>query len=85
MASTTNSYMKPVGVKMKKYSVRLKSLADIRRFLARVANDLDKDEIEAGKARTLTYIGSILSQVIRDSDLEARISALEENQRRENQ
>ncbi len=62
---------------MRKYSVRLKSLADIRRFLARVANDLDKDQIEPGKARTLTYIGSILSQVIRDSELEQRVDELE--------
>jgi hypothetical protein len=62
---------------MKKYSKRLKTLSDIRRYLASAINDLDAGNLEESKARCLTYMLSILSQVIRDSDLESRLAALE--------
>ena len=63
----------------RKYQVRLKSLADVRRFLARVANDLDADIIDPTKARTLGYLGATLQAVIRDSTLEERVAALEKS------
>ena len=62
---------------MEKRHRRLNTLTDIKRMLASVANDFDHDIIDAQKARTLTYVLSILSQVIRDSDLEQRIEKLE--------
>jgi hypothetical protein len=62
---------------MKRYAKRLRTLSDIRRFLASAINDLDAGTLEESKARCLTYMCSILSQVIRDSDLETRLEALE--------
>jgi hypothetical protein len=45
--------------------------------MARVLNDLDADIITEVKARTLGYLCSVLRDVIKDSDLEARVSRLE--------
>jgi hypothetical protein len=64
----------------RKQQVRLKTLADLRRFLARIANDVDANIIEEGKARTMAYIISIMHAVIKDSDLEERILKLEKAQ-----
>ncbi len=61
----------------RKTAIRFKTLADIRRFMGRICNDLDADKIEEGKARTLGYLCSVLRDIIKDSDLEARISKLE--------
>lgn len=61
----------------RKTQIRLKSLSDIRRFMARVLNDLDSDKINETKARTLGYLCSVLRDVVKDSDLEARILKLE--------
>lgn len=57
---------------------RLNSLRDVARMLARVANDLNQDTMKEGKARTLTYVLSILSQVLKDGDIEQRLEKLEE-------
>ena len=57
--------------------MRLKTLSDIRRFSARVANMLFKDEISEGKARALAYLASVMKDVIKESDMEERIAALE--------
>ncbi|SLM31137.1 conserved hypothetical protein [Desulfamplus magnetovallimortis] len=43
---------------------RLKTLSDVRRFLARVLNDFDNDLIEEGKARGIAYMCSILKDLI---------------------
>lgn len=61
----------------RKTAIRFKSLADIRRFMARVLNDLDADKIVESKARTLGYLSSVLRDVIKDSDLESRVLKLE--------
>jgi hypothetical protein len=61
----------------KKTGIRFKSLCDIRRFLARTLNDLDGDTINESKARTLGYLCSVMRDIIKDSDLEARVLKLE--------
>lgn len=61
----------------RKNQIRLKSLGDIRRFMARVLNDLDCEKISETKARTLGYLCSVLRDVVKDSDLEARVLKLE--------
>jgi hypothetical protein len=61
----------------RKTQIRLKSLLDIRRFMARVLNDLDSDKTTESKARTLGYLCSVLRDVIKDSDLETRVKKLE--------
>jgi len=62
----------------RKTQIRLKSLLDIRRFMARVLNDLDADKISESKARTLGYLCSVLRDIIKDSDLESRVLKLEQ-------
>ena len=65
------------GGSARKTQVRFKNLGDVRRFMARVLKDLDADIITEVKARTLGYLCSVLRDVIKDSDLEARVSRLE--------
>lgn len=56
---------------------RLKTLTDVRRFLAFTLNQLERNEIDESRAKTVAYCLNILSGVIRDSDLEQRVEALE--------
>jgi len=57
--------------------VTLKTLADVRRFLARVTNELYQDTIPESRARALIYAGSVLKSIIESGDLETRIQELE--------
>lgn len=68
----------------RKAQIRLKSFGDIRRFLARVLNDLDGNRIQEPKARTLGYLCSIMKDIIRESDLEQRITKLEQGAKNDN-
>ena len=65
------------GGGVRKNKVRFTSLGSVRRFLARILNDLDADKIPESKARTLGYLCSIMRDLIRDADLESRILKLE--------
>ena len=56
---------------------RLKTMDDIRRFLADVVNQLNRDEMEVNKASKLGYLCQILARVIEGNDLEARVAELE--------
>ena len=56
---------------------RLKTMDDVRRFLAYVVNQLNRDEMESAKASKLGYLCQILARVIESNDLEARVSVLE--------
>ena len=67
----------------RKTQIRIKSLVDVRRFMARTLNDLDTDKISESKARTLGYLCSVLRDVIKDSDLESRILKLEQGLKNE--
>ena len=58
---------------------RLKTLTDVRRFLAAAINKFEREEIEESRVKTIAYACNILSGIIKDGDLEARVSALEEN------
>ncbi len=57
--------------------VRLNSLRDVRRFMARIINQLHRNEIDESKGRTLAYMSSILKDVLKESDIEERVAALE--------
>jgi len=56
---------------------RFNSLTDCKRFLAKVANDLNDDEITPDKARALGYLVSIMQKILEAGDLEERIAKLE--------
>ncbi len=62
---------------VKKTRKRLKSLADVRRYLAALINDVRNDEVDGALAGRLGYLLNILRGTIADSDLESRILALE--------
>lgn len=62
---------------MVKYSKRLKTLADLRRFLAAQITALDRNEIDENRLRCLSYALGVLASIIKDSDLEERLSKLE--------
>nr|NJM01837.1 hypothetical protein [Desulfobacula sp.] len=55
----------------------LRTLGDIRRFLSKIVNMLLKNEIDLDRARGLGYLGSILKDCIKESDLETRTAELE--------
>ncbi|MBF0232763.1 MAG: hypothetical protein HQK65_15770 [Desulfamplus sp.] len=61
----------------KERAVRLKTLPDVRRFMANITNKLNSGEIEESKARCFGYLCSVLKDLIKDSDMEIRLSALE--------
>ncbi len=56
---------------------RLKTLEDVRRYLAHLIKAIEADEIEATKGGRLAYISSILIRAIEGSDLEHRVTELE--------
>lgn len=58
---------------------RLKTLADVRRYLASLVNRVESGDMDEGKAGKLAYISNILISCIKDSDLEERILKLEES------
>ena len=58
-------------------SRRLKTAADLRRYLASLINRVESGEIETDKAGKLGYLSNILLRVIEGSDFEARVEKLE--------
>lgn len=76
--NTRKELTSETGGDVRKTAIRFRSLVDIRRFLARVLNDLDGNKIGETKARTFGYLCSVMRDIIKDSDLEARVLKLEE-------
>ena len=58
--------------------IRLKTLDDVRRLLAATLNEYKGGVIDETNARTTGYLCKLLSELIRDSELEARLTVLEE-------
>jgi hypothetical protein len=56
---------------------RFKTQDDCRRAIATVYRELEKDKMEAGKARVLIYAALSISQILSEHDMEARVEALE--------
>ncbi len=56
---------------------RLKTLGDIRRYLAGLINRVEGQQIDQQTASKLAYISNILISCIKDSDLEQRVSEIE--------
>ena len=57
---------------------RLKSMEDVRRYLATLINLTEAGRIDANLSGELGYLISILVRVLEGSDLERRIKILEE-------
>ena len=56
---------------------RLKTLEDVRRYLAGLVNRLENGEVDPSIAGRAAYICNILSSCIKDGTLEQRIERLE--------
>lgn len=58
---------------------RLKSLEDVRRYLAHLIRSIESKEIDPGVGGKLAYISSILIRAIEGSELEKRVVDLEKS------
>ena len=67
---TKNSKKKPA-------KRRLQDLKDVRRFLAHIINELNRDEIDPTKAGKLGYLCQVLSRIIEGGDIERRVDQIE--------
>jgi len=56
---------------------RLKTLDDLRRWMADVGNKLESGEIDVIHARCFAYLASVMAGIIKGGDLEVRLEALE--------
>ena len=56
---------------------RLKTLEDLRRYLANLINRTESGKVEPGLAGKLGFLANSLARVIEGSDLEPRIEKLE--------
>lgn len=56
---------------------RLKTLEDVRRYLAHLIKSIEADEIDQAKGGRLAYIASILIRAIEGGELERRVGELE--------
>jgi len=58
-------------------SIKLQTESDVNRFLAKVINMLNRDEIDPTKAGRLGYLCNLLISGLRSQNLEERMSKLE--------
>jgi len=58
-------------------SVRLKTESDVYRYLAKVINMLNRDEIDPNKASRLGYLCNLLIGGLRRNDLDERLAEIE--------
>jgi len=57
---------------------RLKSLDDLRRFLANVLNRLEAGELTDTDAKTRAYVVNIIAGVMKNSDIEVRMTSAQD-------
>ena len=57
---------------------RLKTLADVRRFLAWTVNEVLAGRVPPEVGSKLIYMGDKISATIRDNDLEKKLAEIEE-------
>ncbi|MEI7707077.1 MAG: hypothetical protein WCI90_02325 [Chlorobium sp.] len=56
----------------------LRTLSDMRRYLAGLLNRYEAKEIDEVHLKAAAYVSNILTSTIKDSDLETRIDRLEQ-------
>ncbi len=56
---------------------RLKSLEDLRRYLANLINRVENKKVDPSLAGRLGYLANSLARIIEGSELERRVNALE--------
>lgn len=63
---------------VKRRSIRLRSASDVNRLLARIINNLLRNEVEESKAGKIGYLSNIMIKSFEVSDIEKRIAVLEQ-------
>jgi hypothetical protein len=58
--------------------VRIRDVQSAKRLLSRVIMQIQRGEVEDGKARLLTYCLSVYVGICKDNDFEIRLKAIEE-------
>ena len=61
-----------------KRAIRLRSVQDVRKLLARTINSFWRDEIPPEKAGKIGYLCNILVKAFEQDDFESRLEGLEE-------
>ena len=64
-------------MEIKKQQKRLKSMSDLRRYLANLINETRSGMVDPSLAGRLGFLLNILKSVISDGDLEDRVKKLE--------
>ena len=62
---------------------RLNSLSSVRKFLAEQINKLQTGEVTQEELRVYSYACSIISSILKDSDIEKRLKQLEKTLKEE--
>lgn len=57
--------------------IRLDNLGQIKRFYARLINDLNNELVTENKAKTLTYMLNSYANIFANYELESRVNELE--------
>lgn len=68
---------------IKRRKKRLNSLSSVRKFLAEQINKLQSGEVTQEELRVYSYACSIISSILKDSDIEKRIKQLEKTLKEE--
>ena len=69
-------YLKKNEMK-KLQKIRLDNLGQIKRFYARLINDLNNELVTENKAKTLTYMLNSYANIFANYELESRVNELE--------
>lgn len=56
---------------------RFRTMAGVRRFVASILANLSEGQVDTDRARVMIYGAKVLSELIRDSELEKRVLDLE--------
>ena len=56
---------------------RLKSMEDLRRYMAYLIIEVDQGKVDAAKASKIGYLVNILKSIIESGDIEKRVTELE--------
>ena len=67
-----------------KGSIALTKMQHVRGELSRLYREVRTGKLDAGTATKLTYMLQVLAKIIQESDIETRLSALEEAQEKSN-
>lgn len=69
---------KPKETTPPRRSIRLRTVFDLNRLLARTINQVLRDEISEGKAGKIGYLSNVMLKSFEMTELEQRIQKLEE-------